>query len=205
MPALATYDDVLFRMPGNLALASNDQHRVLTLLDDATAVVQRYTRRSFTYSQTTETLRPTGQRIKLPNRPVISVDSVSVNVWNTWEPLQGWVFDGIDELDLAGVGSVVNASELVFEWLEYRTPVAAVTYTHGYHDVPQEVAAVVAGMVIRSLTTPGVGGTDRESVGDYSISLSTTSQMGPLALSDAEKSVLNPYRRAVTTAELRGA
>lgn len=203
MRTLATFDDVLFRMPGNLTLGSADQPRVLTLLGDASAVVRRYTRRTFTFEQTTEKLRPTGYTLKLPNRPVVSVDEVSIIVWNQVQPIPGWVFDGIDEVDLAGVGNVLNASELVFEWLHWKTPVAQITYTHGYEDIPDEITAIVAGMVSRAMTAPSVGGVDRESVGDYSYSLSASSQAGPLALTQAEKDVLNVYRRPAATVELR--
>ena len=204
MKPLASVNDVLFRLPDYDSFDQSNQQRLLTMLTDASAVVRRYTRQSFTMEQTTERMPSVGNKVKLVKSPVVSVDDVKVFVNNQLYPAPAWIWSGLDELWLAGPGDVVNAAEIVNDFLAYSNPVAQVTYTHGYLEVPDDIVAVTAGLVARGMTTPSLGGIDRESAGDYSYGLSRTSALGPLALNDSDKEILKPYRRGGFSMQLRG-
>lgn len=193
--------DIEDRLPRPLQDA--ERTRAEALLSDASAVVRNFTRRAFTAATTTEKIRPIGYRILLPQRPVTSVDAVSLIVNGETRPLFGWVHDGGAEVWLFGDGQLINYSELLLEWLVYNSPMAQVTYTHGFPEVPPDVVAVVASMVGRTLTAPGLGGVVSEAVGDYNYRLSDTAAQGTLTLTDSEKTLLKAYKRAATSTELR--
>lgn len=201
--SLADPDDVLAFIPALGTPTQAQQTQMTSLLSLASAVIRSYTRRTFTLEQTTERLRPIGYKILLPKRPVVSVDAVSLLVWNMLMPLPGWVWDGADELWLSADDSLINVSETILEWTRYHTAVAQVTYTHGYDVVPDDVKFVACSMAARGMTAPNFGAIDRENVGDYGYSMAPTQVYGPLALNDAERAILSPYRRPVATVELR--
>lgn len=202
MPALATADDVLARLP--VGLISPQDPRIPAVLNDVSAVVRSYVRRDFTVQQYVARLRPNGYRVRLPNRPVVSIDRVELIVYEQTIELAGWFWDGLDELYLALDGEIIiNLSETVLDWMTNFSPVAQVTYTAGYTDVPDDVVAVVCSAAMRTLTTPSFGASDREGVGEYSINLTATAALGGLALNDAERQMLSKYRRVGATAQLR--
>jgi hypothetical protein len=69
-----------------------------------------------------------------------------------------------------------------------------VTYTHGYDDPPPEVTAVVQAVAQRAVDNPG--SRPRDQIGPFAPTYSQTgsNQAPALALLDAEKAVLDPYR-----------
>lgn len=204
LPPLAGVSDVTDRLPTSLTV---EEKRVASLIIDASATIRRYTKQLFTLQQTTKGIRPVGNKIKLPQKPVISVDGITVQLPNslTSATIPGWYWDGSSqEIWLTDGGSIINlAEELVFA-LEWQTPTCMVTYTHGYAIIPDDVIGVVCSMVTRLVTAPGLGGVISETVGEYSYRLSDAAAQGPMALTDAEKKVLDDYRpKKVNTAELR--
>lgn len=70
----------------------------------------------------------------------------------------------------------------------------ALTFTHGYTDVPAEVAGVVQSIAQRAVNNPG--SLVRTQAGPFADTYSQTgfNQSLPLALLDAEKDILRPYR-----------
>lgn len=202
MDALAEVDDVLARLPPGIL--NPQDPRIQAVLNDVSAVVRNYVRRDFTTTQYVARLRPNGWRIRLPQRPVVSVDQVQLIVYQETITLAGWFWDGLDEIYLALDGDIIiNLSETVLDWMRDFSPVAQVTYSAGYAEVPADVVAVTCSAAVRTLTTPSFGATDREGVGEYNVSLTATAALGALALNDAEKSMLAKYRRIGATAELR--
>ena len=201
LPPLAQSSDVTARLPATLTVPPD---RMTALIADASAVVRSYTKQQFTQSQTTERIRPVGYRIKLPQKPVISVDSLSLILSNS-NPVAfpGFWWDGSDEVWLLNENQVINLAEELMYALRYETPVALIEYTHGYATVPDDVLAVVCSMITRTLTAPGLGGVVSEGVGEYSYRLSDAAAQGALTLTDSEKGVLSSYRRRTTVLESR--
>lgn len=75
-------------------------------------------------------------------------------------------------------------------WLAGTT----VTFTHGYATVPRAVQAVVQAVAQRAVGNPG--SLVRQQIGPFAETYSTTGsgQVATLALLDAEKEALRPYR-----------
>lgn len=201
LPPLAQSSDVTARLPATLTVPTG---RMTALIADASAVVRSYTKQQFTQSQTTERIRPIGYRIRLPQKPVVSVDSLSL-ILNNAAPVAfpGFWWDGSDEVWLLNENQVINLAEELMYALRYETPVALIQYTHGYSTTPDDVLAVVCSMITRTLTAPGLGGVVSEGVGEYNYRLSDAAAQGALTLTDSEKSVLSSYRRRTTVLESR--
>lgn len=204
LPPLAIVSDVQDRLPSVVQI---EERRVAALLADASAAIRRFTKQDFTIRQTTSGIRPIGGRIRLPQRPVISVDAITIKLPNTdtQATIPGWYWDGSNEIWLTDGGSIINLSEELVFALHYQTPTCRVTYTHGYSAVPDDVIGVVCSMVSRLITAPGFGGVISEAVGEYSYRLSDTAAEGPMALTKAEKDILKSYLpRSTAAIELRG-
>lgn len=204
LPALASVTDVEDRLGRDLF--PTEESRVAGALKDASVVVRAYTRRDFTLGTTTGRFRPRGAKVRLPQRPVVSVDAVAVVVaFGTSEqitPLSYWRWVSGSEIDLGDQNLVINGPTLDWDdeefWLE-------VTYQHGYVEVPDDVITVVANMALRILTVPGGGISDMQTVGPYTNRIASFASSGPLTLSGGDRDVLNRYRNTTAyTVELRG-
>ena len=204
LPPLVGISDVTDRLPSAVSV---EEKRVAALIRDASATVRRFTKRDFTVTQTTVGIRPIGHKIKLPQKPVLAVASITVRLPNslTDTTIPGWYWDGSDEIWLTDGGAIINLAEELMFAMEWETPMCYVTYTHGDAIVPDDVVGVVCSMVTRLITAPGLGGVISESVGEFSYRLSDTAAQGPMGLTDAEKKILQTYiPRKTATAELRG-
>jgi hypothetical protein len=174
-------------------------------LDDASVVVRNYCRRDFTAGTSTIRLRPRGDKVTLPERPVRAVTAVSsVVTYGTSTqvtPLSYWSWVAGPEIQLGDQSLVINGPTLDFSdgdtWVE-------VTYDHGFAVVPDDVVSVVANMALRTFTIPGGGLVDMQTVGPYSARTASFASGGPLSLSGGDRDVLNKYRGRVSgTMELR--
>jgi hypothetical protein len=85
LPPLADVSDVTDRLPSTISV---EEVRIGALIADASSAIRRYTKQDFTQRQTTVGIRPVGNKIKLPQKPVISIQSITVR-------LPGSVTDGI--------------------------------------------------------------------------------------------------------------
>ena len=173
-------------------------------LADASAKVSSYTRQEFALITGDEVvLRPVGTLLRLPERPVVAVTSVTaIGCDGQAEfPLAGYCWDGSDLIDLAGwSGAVINYPD----WWDdaggsdsYR-----VIYDHGYAVIPVAVIAVVCGMVNRVLSSPSpVEGMVTEKIGQYSYGLQQGAGANGLTvrLTDDDKHALARYRRTAST------
>lgn len=203
LPPLANVGDVVARLPSSVSV---EEQRVTALLTDASATVRRYTKQDFSIQTTTEKIRPIGYKLKLPKRPVLSVNSIAIQLPNslTQSTIPGWYWDGSDEVWLTDGGSIVNLAEELLFAMQYLTPICFTNYTHGYTEPPDDIVGVVCSMVTRIVTAPGLGGVISESVGEYSYRLSDAAAQGPMALTQAEKDTLDAYRpRKTSSTELR--
>jgi hypothetical protein len=166
LPALATVDDLAAHMqvdPGTLPA------NAATTLDQVSAIIRREARNQFV--RRTTTLRRTPDCdgvIRLPLRPVVSVDSVTR-----------------DGLPLA-----YNWDEET-ERLHVRSWAAvSVTFTHGYAEVPGDVMAVALTAAQRVLSNPH--DLRQETVG--AVSVTYASETIGASLSQADKDLLGRYR-----------
>jgi hypothetical protein len=85
-------------------------------------------------------------------------------------PAIGWQWDGIDIIRTATNSPAINMPELWYdEDVEAYPGTYRVVYSHGDAEVPADVVAVVARMVLRTLTAPTLaGGVTGETIGPYS-------------------------------------
>ncbi len=199
MTPLATIDDI----PGSGAFTPDQAAAAQQALTRASAVVRSYTRRTFTAIQPTSRIRARGNWILLPQRPVVSVESVRVLVLGTPTATTGWVWDGLDRVWIGNLGTVVNLAEELWDAIQHGVTVAEVVYTAGYAQIPDDVVAVVAGLAARAVAVPAGGAFTQQQVGPFSYQVAPWAQGGPLALSEVDKQILAPYRRGGQTVELR--
>jgi len=206
LSTLAQITDVEARV--GRAVVDEERVQVQVMLEDASAVVRNYTRRDFTQGQTTDVFRASGQAVTLPNRPVLSVEAISmVGTGGVRSMLPTWFWDGHDKVWISGGPAqyVINLPASLYELGDGG--LVEITYTHGYAEIPADIVAVVAGMVVRTQILPGRGYLAAETVGDDSYRIAGDRQpaSGPLALGAADRAVLNAYRSGGRrTVELRG-
>jgi len=202
LPALAELTDIEDRL--GRELAANETSKVVAALSDASAVVRAYTRRTFTKNTTTTRLRPRGNKVTLPDRPVISVDALATVFafagTETITPTPAWSFVGGFEIHLLDPGLLINGPTLDLSddnvWCQ-------VTYTHGFEEIPEDIVAVVANMVVRGVNLPGGGLIDSETIGPYTTRYNAVGSVGPLSMTDGERRILNNYRATSRSIELR--
>ncbi|MFZ3595451.1 hypothetical protein [Streptomyces sp. BH104] len=140
------------------------------VLDMVSAIVRAEARQNFGRAQTTVTLYPADGYVTLPQRPVVSVDSVTRN----GAPFADFQLRG-DRLHLNGC-----------------EPVSA-TYTAGYLVTPGDVLAVVLTAAQRVLSNPN--DLRQETVG--SVSVTYAAETIGASLAPADKDLLARYRRRV--------
>jgi len=172
MADLATAADLAARL--GRALTATETTRSVPYLKDASAKVRKYTRQDFTEEAgDVVRLRPIGTRLRLPQRPVTAVNSVTAIGWagipDLVLPAGFWGWDGIDVIELSPFDSGLWINLPTVELGEDLPDTYDVDYDHGDDTVPDDVIAVVCGMVIRVLTSPSVvEGMNTEKVGQYS-------------------------------------
>jgi hypothetical protein len=168
---LASLTDLSDRLGRPLTAA--EEARATALLADASAKVRSYTKQAFTRTDDeTVVLRAQQGEIRLPQRPVIDVTSVvAIGAGGAPDlPAIGWQWDGIDIIRTATNSPAINMPELWYdEDVEAYPGTYRVVYSHGDAEVPADVVAVVARMVLRTLTAPTLaGGVTGETIGPYS-------------------------------------
>lgn len=205
-PPLATIDDVTARLGRGLTDAETT--RVQALLKDASSQIKRYCRKDFAYwPNDVLNIKSDGSVIKLPYKPIISVESV-IAISGRPDipdiPVSWWVFDGVDEISIAesSASGVINLPEA---WYDYGAfpGTFQVTYSHGYVEVPDEVVMVCANAVIAVLMAPTMAaGVIGETVGAYSYRLERSGGGLSVALSEGDLASLDDYRDKAGTYRL---
>lgn len=189
MEPLATDIDVIERLRGR-TLTAGETESLDALLVDASATVRRGAGGQI-ISRATSTMRlpVKSGRVRLPQRPVVSVTAVTDIAGN---PLvHSW-----DGLDMVTVQSNVDS----WSAEPWRNGIRAVdvTFVHGYDPVPDEVIGVVCSVVLRALGRPVDGGaTQSETIAGYSYTVGVIGAAGPMGLLPAEREILAPYGRVV--------
>jgi hypothetical protein len=172
-----------------------DANSAALVLDMATGVVQAYTRQHLEYVQDDNvTLIPSEGRIVLPERPVINVTSVAGLPSGGWTLvrdtlLPGPVYSYMWELDDIITGNVT--------WTPMSMPTIAVTYSHGFQQIPNDLRGLCLSVAARLYVNPA--SIEMESTGQAQ---TRYSQKGGMDLTDVEKQLANKYRLTSRTVRL---
>lgn len=176
MTNLATQANLEARL--GRSLTATETTRAAAYLTDASAAIRGYTRQTFTaVAGDTVTLHPIGTRLRLPQRPVTAVNSVTAIGWagiaNLVLPEGSWGWDGIDAIEIAPLSSGIWLNLPTTELVEDLADTYEVNYDHGEATVPDDVIAVCCGMVLRVLLSPSPNeGMSAERIGVYSYQFS---------------------------------
>lgn len=182
----------------------------MALLLDASALVRSYTGQDFLLVEgDTVVLRAQQGEIRLPQRPVIEVTAVvAIGAGGAPDvPVVGWEWDGLDILRTVTDSPVTNLPELWYEDEAEAYPgTYRVTYSHGPTEVPADVVAVVARMVLRTLTAPTLaGGVTGETIGPYSYRTDGSGIGTAVVMTDEDRKMLAlaGYRRKARMSMVR--
>ncbi|MEU5974295.1 hypothetical protein [Streptomyces sp. NPDC047315] len=179
LPPLATLDQLAGWMQRDRAELPSGAALVL---DVASSVVRGEARQSFTRGTSSARLAPDRGWVTLPQRPVISVQTVRRGT--ELVPADRWrlVRDRVRLLGLVDDDQAVT-----------------VTYVHGYSSVPGDVLAVVLTLAARVLGNPR--DLRQETVGSVSVTYSAETIGASLA--PADRDLLARYRRRSAVVRLR--
>lgn len=198
LPALATVADLATLL--GRTFTPEQELQAQALLDQASSVVRSYVRQDITRATTTDTftmrradpvLHRCAGAVTLPQRPVVDIDSVKVNGIATTD----WWQDGNDLLLRSAVWDQPPAAN--------RPPQVTVTYTHGWDEVPGDIAAIVLQAANRVIVNPS--GIRSETVGGESVTylIPAVGEYLGVLLSRTEQRVLDRYRRTAGSVNLR--
>ena len=171
--ALATIADVEARLGRSLTVAETSKANAY--LTDASAMFVQRAVQKFEVSESTVRLYPKDGVVRLTQRPVIEIISVKD-------------IDGIEcDYTFDGHQSLYDLGELRG---------VTVNYEHGSANIPDDVVAVVAGMVARtlSISPDAAAGVTQQSVGPFSQTYATWAVGAQVMMSPAEMKVADYYR-----------
>jgi hypothetical protein len=204
---LVALSDIQARV--TVTLTAGQQAAASALITDASARVRNWTRQDFAVGsrQDTVNVRPTDGKIRLRLLPVLSVDEVARVLPDGTESIAYglWIYDGIDTINVWPPAPLLVNAPVAWtsaDWW-WRDVAYAITYTHGYAAVPDDVISVVCGMVSRVLLAPGAPGVIGETITNYSYRMADGVMPGQTTLTAADKEQLEIYRRPLRTLELR--
>lgn len=170
MADLATVEDIEARL--GRPLTEEESVRIAALLADASALVRDFTGQTLSaVAGDAIVLRPVGSLLRLPQRPVTAVVSVSAvgPDGSTLGALSGWTWDGRDKVDLT---CAERAGSWPVNWRDPLPDTYRVIYDHGYAVLPHIVMSTVCAMVLRTLLSPSMTpGMVAERIGSYNYQL----------------------------------
>jgi hypothetical protein len=171
--ALATIADVEARLGRELTGA--EEGKATAWLDDASAMFVQRSVQKFEPGESTVRLFPRDGIVRLVQRPVIEIVTVKD-------------IDGV-ELEFT-----FDGHQSIYELGSYGPVV--VNYEHGSENIPKDVVAVVAGMVVRTLLVPddAAAGIQQQAVGPFSQSYATWAVGRQVLMSPSDIEVANYYR-----------
>jgi hypothetical protein len=197
--ALATIED-LEAITGQTFLGDPTREaRVNRLLQMASASVRRFTGQFFTLVEDDPfEIGPDGAgRYRLPQRPVLSVDGLTV--------VGG---DALTGASFNAEGLLVGSWGAPVYWqnsLTWHGWNLSGLYSHGYapEDMPEDVVAAVCSAVNRQITNPS--GDRSETLADYAVvhAIPNSGNAVGLKLSESERESLAPFTRPRSATHMR--
>ena len=171
--ALATIADVEARLGRSLTAGETSQ--ATAWITDASAMFVQRAVQKFEDSESTVRLFPRDGVVRLVQRPIIEIVTVS-------------------DIDGTEIEYTYDGHQSIYELGTY-SPVI-VNYEHGSADIPDDVVAVVAGMVVRTLLIPddAAAGVQQQTVGPYSQSYANWAVGRQILMSPSDIEVANYYR-----------
>lgn len=171
--ALATTADVEARL--GRALTTAELSKANAWLEDASALFVQRSMQQFEVGESKVRLFPRDGIVRLVQRPVIEIISVK-------------------DLDGVEIDYTFDGHQSIYDLGAY-SPVI-VEYEHGSEDIPADVVACVAGMVVRTLqiAPDAASGVTQQSVGPFSQSYAAWAVGGQVMLSPTEAQVAESYR-----------
>jgi len=171
--ALATIANVTARLGRDLTEGETAQ--ATAWLTDASAMFTQRSVQTFEVGSSTVRLFPSDGVVRLVQRPVITVDTVTD-------------IDGVD------ITFTFDGHQSIYDLRTY-SPVI-VTYAHGDAEIPDDVVAVVAGMVVRTVLIPddAAAGVQQQTIGPFSQSYATWAVGRQVLMSPSDVGVANHYR-----------
>lgn len=171
--ALATIADVEARL--GRPLTAGELPKAQAWLEDASALFVQRAVQQFEPGESRVRLFPRDGVVRLVQRPVIEITSVR-------------------DLDGVEIDYTFDGFQSIYDLGSY-TPVI-VEYDHGSENIPADVVACVAGMVVRTLqiAPDAASGVTQQSVGPFSQSYAAWAVGGQVMMSPAEEKVANAYR-----------
>lgn len=169
-------------------LSPTEEAQAEQMLAAASARVVAYTGQSFERSETTDRLRVRRGQVRLPQFPVVEVDSVEDVNGNAVS--YQWHAGEIIELRLSP-GFFFDREPWVsgLSWVD-------VTYTHGYETLPAEVVQVVLQMAARAMGIKAdQSGYTSENIDGYSYGIGSAAASGAIGMLPDERATLDAYRR----------
>jgi hypothetical protein len=173
--AFATHTDLAARL--GVTLTADEQSRATTLLGLASDVIRRAARQNIDRATSTIKVISAADRVLLPQRPVISIDSVTR--------------DGS-----AFVDHMLDGDYLAGSW---SGGTIQITYTHGYDPVPDAIKAICLEVVTRVWVNPGKA--DQEAYGSERVSHGAN--VGLVLTDEERKAVRDVVRRGSQSVDVR--
>jgi hypothetical protein len=171
--ALATTADVEARLGRPLTTA--ELPKAQAWLNDASAIFTQRAVQQFIPGESKVRLFPRDGIVRLVQRPVVEIVSVK-------------------DLDGVEIDFTYDGFQSIYDLGSY-TPVI-VEYEHGSDEVPADVVACVAGMVVRTLSIApdAASGVTQQAVGPFSQSYAAWAVGGQVMMSPADEKIANAYR-----------
>jgi len=171
--ALATISDVEARL--GRTLTAGETTKANAYLADASALFVQRAVQKFEVGESTVRLFPKDGIVRLIQRPVIDVVDVT-------------------DLDGNSIDYTWDGHQSLYDLGSY-SPVT-VNYEHGSATIPDDVVAVVAGMVARtlSISPDAAAGVQQQTVGPFSQSYASWAVGAQVMMSPAEAKVADAYR-----------
>jgi hypothetical protein len=196
----ATADDLATRL--GLTLTTAEQTRANTLLADASGLIADHAKQQIALVADDELTMPgtTDDRIRLPERPVVSVASITLD-GQTLGQGKDWYLNGDEIIRLSsmyvqngGLDAMLDAPYLLGRSFGWPGQKLVIVYTHGYTDdaLPKLVKSICLEMVVRVWVNPG--SVARETVGNTA-TVYDNMRFSPsgLLLTDTEKKELRRF------------
>lgn len=180
-------------------LTATEETQATLLLQASARSIRRFTRQTITRVDSDAVVLQGnwGSVLVLPERPVVSISSVAIN-GTSLTVNEGYTWDGGDKL-YRGRRTINTGTDPTEPWpyrheLYWGGPSAqvAVTYSHGWVDVPEDIRAISCAMVARAMSTPA--GVKSETTGPFSVSY-TAGADSAITMTRDERRALRDLRR----------
>jgi hypothetical protein len=179
-----------------------DPTQAAMALRRASARVRKWCRQDFTFTaQDTVTVPGGGRILQLPQRPAVVDDSNPLTVVELWG-ISGLPYTAVEGRDFTRIGSELTRGQPWWEpsrlmgWGRSHmtgawAPRVTLTYSHGYQEIPDDVADVVLGLAQMNMTNPQ--GLRSEAIDDYNRTFAAET-IGNAELTPQMKDDLRQYR-----------